>query len=138
MADFPGVTFGLHSCRGNQASRWLVDGGYDLIAKPVFRNIRAQRLLLEYDGPRSGTFAPLSEVPDDRMVVLGLNTTKNARLELPSDLMARIKEATRYVELERLAITPQCGFSTSIVGNDLSFEDQRKKLELFYSTARAV
>jgi len=138
MVGFPEVTFGFHLCRGNQGSRWLVEGGYDLIARPVFRNVRAQRLLLEYDDPRSGSFAPLSEVPDDRMVVLGLITTKRARLESIDDLRARIEDASRYVELERLAISPQCGFSTSIVGNNLSVEDQRKKLELLCTTAHAV
>ncbi len=138
MADFPEVTFGFHLCRGNQGSRWLVEGGYDLIAKPIFRNLRAQRLLLEYDDPRSGSFEPLGEVPDDRMVVLGLVTTKNAHLESPRRLRTRIEEASRYVELERLAISPQFGFSTSIVGNNLSVDDQRKKLEVLCATARAV
>ena len=138
MADFPEVTFGFHLCRGNQGSRWLVEGGYDLIAKPIFQNVRAQRLLLEYDDPRSGSFEPLREVPDDRMVVLGLVTTKNAHLESPHHLKTRIEEASRYVELERLAISPQCGFSTSIVGNNLSVENQRKKLEVLCVTARAV
>ncbi len=138
MADFPEVTFGFHLCRGNQGSRWLVEGGYDLIAKPIFQNVRAQRLLLEYDDPRSGSFEPLREVPDDRIVVLGLVTTKNAHLESPDHLRTRIEEASRYVELERLAISPQCGFSTSIVGNNLSVENQRKKLEVLCVTARAV
>ncbi len=138
MADFPEVTFGFHLCRGNQGSRWLVEGGYDLIARPIFQNVRAQRLLLEYDDPRSGSFEPLGEVPDDRMVVLGLVTTKNAHLESPRRLRTRIEEASRYLDLERLAISPQCGFSTSIVGNNLSVDDQRKKLEVLCATARAV
>lgn len=138
MADLPDVTFGFHLCRGNQGSRWLVEGGYDLIAKPIFQNIRAQRLLLEYDDPRSGTFDALGEIPDDRMVVLGLITTKRAKLESLQELVKRIEQATRHVALERLAISPQCGFSTSIVGNNLSVEDQRKKLELLCRTARAV
>ncbi|TDJ63665.1 MAG: vitamin-B12 independent methionine synthase [Proteobacteria bacterium] len=116
----------------------MVEGGYDLIAKPIFQNVRAQRLLLEYDDPRSGSFEPLREVPDDRMVVLGLVTTKNAHLESLHHLRTRIEEASRYVELERLAISPQCGFSTSIVGNNLSVENQRKKLEVLCVTARAV
>ena len=138
MADFPEITFGFHLCRGNQGSRWLVEGGYDAIAKPIFENIRAQRLLLEYDDPRSGSFEPLREIPDDRMVVLGLVTTKSARLESPQELKSRIQEASRYVELERLAISPQCGFSTSIVGNNLSVEDQNRKLEVLCETACAV
>ena len=138
MADFPDITFGFHLCRGNQGSRWLVEGGYDLIAKPVFRHVRAQRLLLEYDDSRSGSFEPLREVPDDRMVVLGLVTTKSAHLESPKHLRTRIEEASRHVDLERLAISPQCGFSTSIIGNSLSVEDQRRKLEVLCTTASAV
>ena len=138
MADFPDVTFGFHLCRGNQGSRWLVEGGYDLIAKPIFQNVHAQRLLLEYDDARSGSFEPLRNVPDDRMVVLGLVTTKNAHLESSHHLQTRIEEASRHVELERLAISPQCGFSTSVVGNNLSIEDQRKKLEVLCATACAV
>ncbi len=138
MADHPGVTFGFHLCRGNQGSRWLVEGGYDLIAKPIFRSVRAQRLLLEYDDARSGTFEPLREVPDDRMVVLGLVTTKRSQLESRDELVGRIEAASRYVERERLAISPQCGFATSIGGNALSPEAQRQKLELLSATARAV
>ena len=138
MAGFPGVTFGFHLCRGNQGSRWLVEGGYDLIAKPVFQNVRAQRLLLEYDDDRSGSFEPLGEVPDDVMAVLGLVTTKTAALESPRQLEERIRGASRYVDLERLAISPQCGFSTSVVGNNLSVADQRHKLEILCETAAAV
>ncbi len=138
MVGFPDVTFGFHLCRGNQGSRWLVKGGYDLIAKPIFQNIRAERLLLEYDDSRSGSFEPLGDIPDDRMVVLGLITTKRAQLESPRDLKARIAEAGRYFALDNLAISPQCGFSTSIVGNKLSVEDQRKKLEVLCETALEV
>ena len=138
MADFSGVTFGFHLCRGNQGSRWLVEGDYGPIAKAIFRNVHAERLLLEYDDLRSGSFAPLREVPDDRMVVLGLVTTKNRRLESVSDLKSRIREASTYVGLERLAISPQCGFATSVIGNNLSAEDQRRKLEVLCAAARAV
>ena len=138
MAGFSEVTFGFHLCRGNQGSRWLVEGGYDLIARPIFQNIRAQRLLLEYDDWRSGSFEPLREVPDDRIVVLGLVTTKRPQLESLKDLKRRVEEASRYVALERLAVSPQCGFSTSIVGNNLSVEDQRQKLELVCEAARTI
>lgn len=138
MADLPDITFGFHLCRGNQGSRWLVEGGYDPIAKPIFQNSHAQRLLLEYDDARSGSFEPLREVPEDRMVVLGLITTKSPRLESHRELRARIAEASRYLDLERLAISPQCGFSTSIVGNRLGMEEQRRKLEVLCETARAV
>lgn len=138
MGAVPGVTFGFHLCRGNQKNRWLVEGGYEAIATPIFRGIRAHRLLLEYDDARSGSFAPLAHVPDDRMVVLGLVSTKRPALEDPALLAARIDEAARYVDKERLALSPQCGFSTSIVGNDLSVEDERAKLRLVVATAREV
>ncbi|MGH3074615.1 MAG: cobalamin-independent methionine synthase II family protein, partial [Gaiellales bacterium] len=129
MSDHPGVTFGFHLCRGNQGSRWLASGGYEPIARRVFAGVRADRLLLEYDDERSGSFQPLAEVPDDRMVVLGLVTTKSGRRETTEELEGRIREAAAHVDLERLAISPQCGFATSIVGNALTPEDQRAKLE---------
>ena len=138
MEGFPQVTFGFHLCRGNQGSRWLASGGYDAIAKTVFRNVKAHRLLLEYDDERSGSFEPLREVPEDKWVVLGLVTTKSPRRETPEDLTARIEEAARYVPLERLALSPQCGFSTSIVGNRISAADQRRKLAIVVETAKRV
>jgi len=138
MDGHPGVTFGFHLCRGNQASRWLVEGGYEPIARSVFRNVRADRLLLEYDDERSGSFQPLSEVPEDKVVVLGLVTTKSPRRETVAELTARIQDAARHVELERLAISPQCGFATSVLGNALSPDDQRAKLETLARTAEAV
>jgi 5-methyltetrahydropteroyltriglutamate--homocysteine methyltransferase len=134
----PELTFGFHLCRGNQDSRWLVAGGYESIAGPVFEGVRAQRLLLEYDDERSGSFEALSLVPDDKVVVLGLVTTKHARLEDPGELRRRIGEAARIVGDDRLAISPQCGFATSIVGNDLTIEDERKKLELVTAVAGDV
>jgi len=138
MGGFPEVTFGFHLCRGNQGSRWLVEGGYDLIAGPIFQKIRAERLLLEYDDERSGSFAALRYVPDDKMVVLGLVTTKSPRVETLPELAARINEASRFVPLERLALSPQCGFSTSVVGNRISVEDEIRKLRLIVETAAAV
>src|SRR5262249_55965791 len=130
ITGFAGVTFGFHLCRGNQGGRWLVSGGYDSIARPIFRGTRAHRLLLEYDDARSGSFEPLREVPDDKMVVLGLVTTKSPRRENPQELISRIRDAARFVPLERLALSPQCGFSTSIFGTPLSFEDQYHKLRI--------
>jgi 5-methyltetrahydropteroyltriglutamate--homocysteine methyltransferase len=138
MGDHPGVTFGFHLCRGNQMSRWLVSGGYDWLAERLFPRIRAHRLLLEYDDARSGSFEPLRSIPEDRMVVLGLVTTKTARRETVEELIARIGEAARFVPLERLALSPQCGFATSIVGNQISPEVQRAKLETIARTAAAV
>jgi len=134
----PRATFGFHLCRGNQGSRWLVEGGYDLIAKPIFQHIKAHRLLLEYDDERSGDFAPLADVPDDKIVVLGLVTTKTPRRETVDDLRARIREASQFVDLARLALSPQCGFSTSVVGNAITQEDERDKLRTIVETARAV
>jgi 5-methyltetrahydropteroyltriglutamate--homocysteine methyltransferase len=138
MGDHAGVTFGIHLCRGNQASRWLVSGGYDWLAKRLFPRVRAERLLLEYDDERSGDFEPLREVPDDKTVVLGLVTTKTPRRETVDELAARIREAARYVALDRLALSPQCGFATSVVGNALSVDDQRAKLRTIVETAAEV
>ena len=138
MEDIPGVTFGFHLCRGNQGSRWLVEGGYDMIAKPIFERIRAGRLLLEYDDERSGSFEPLRYIPDDKMVVLGLVTTKRPALETPEELIRSIREASRFVPLERLALSPQCGFSSSIIGNKLSLRDEKRKLKLLCETAKRM
>lgn len=138
IGDRPGVTFGFHLCRGNQASRWLVEGGYDAIAEQVFGGVRADRLLLEYDDPRSGSFEPLARVPADRWVVLGLVTTKHPRLESVDDLAKRVEAASRYIPLERLAVSPQCGFATSVLGNALTIDQQRAKLGLVAEVARKV
>jgi 5-methyltetrahydropteroyltriglutamate--homocysteine methyltransferase len=138
MGDFPHVTFAFHLCRGNQHSRWLVEGGYDLIAKPIFRGVKAHRLMLEYDDERSGTFDPLRDVPEDKLVVLGLVTTKTPRQETVEFLTQRIQDATRFVPLDRLAISPQCGFATSIGGNAITLEDQTRKLSVLAEAAQAV
>ncbi len=138
MSVAPGVTFGFHLCRGNQASRWLAQGSYEPVAPVLFRKIKAQRLLLEYDDPRSGSFEPLRHVPDDKVVVLGLVTTKTSRLETFAELVERIGEASGYVPLARLALSPQCGFASSMMGNRISVEDQKQKLRLVAATARRV
>ncbi len=138
IGDYPDVTFGFHLCRGNQGSRWLVEGSYDLIAKPIFENIHADRLLLEYDDERSGSFEPLRNVPDDKMVVLGLVTTKSPRRETVEGLRSRILQASQFFPLENLALGPQCGFATSVIGNALSVADERYKLKTIVETARAV
>ena len=134
----PAVTFGFHLCRGNQGSRWLVAGAYDAIAAPIFGAIHAQRLLLEYDDERSGSFDALAGVPQDKIVVLGLVSSKTARLETVEELEARIAQAAAITGLERLALSPQCGFATSVVGNAITVEDERRKLELVANTARRV
>ena len=114
------ATFGFHLCRGNQLSRWLVAGGYDAIAAPVFGRIHADRLLLEYDDERSGTFDPLRLVPGGKVVVLGLVTTKTPRIEPLEQIKARLDEASSLIDAERLALSPQCGFATSVAGNAIT------------------
>jgi 5-methyltetrahydropteroyltriglutamate--homocysteine methyltransferase len=135
MSGAPGVIFGFHLCRGNQGGRWLVAGGYEAIAAPIFRRTSARRLLLEYDDPRSGSFEPLGTVPDDKIVVLGLVSTKRALLEDAAVLAHRIQDAARYIPLERLALSPQCGFSTSVMAGPLGPADQAAKLRLVVDTA---
>src|SRR6059058_6601945 len=133
-----GMTFGVHICRGNNQSMFYASGGYDRIAEQVIRRSRFHRFLLEYDDARSGTFEPLRYVPDDRVVVLGLVSTKKSRLETMSELQQRIADAARVVPLERLALSPQCGFASTTEGNKLSQDDQRAKLDLVARVARSV
>jgi 5-methyltetrahydropteroyltriglutamate--homocysteine methyltransferase len=137
IADHPGVTFGIHLCRGNNQSKFYASGGYDPIVD-VFRRTRFQRFLLEYDDERSGSFEPLKHVPEDRTVVLGLVTTKKPALERKDDLKRRIEAASRYVPLERLALSPQCGFASTEEGNLLTADDQAAKLRLVAETAAEV
>jgi methionine synthase II (cobalamin-independent) len=134
----PGVAFGFHLCRGNQQSRWLVEGGYEWLAQRLFPRIRAERLLLEYDDERSGGFEPLAAVPQDKTVVLGLVTTKTRRQETIHELHTRIREAARHMPLERLALSAQCGFATSILGNAVTAADQQAKLRTIVATAERV
>jgi 5-methyltetrahydropteroyltriglutamate--homocysteine methyltransferase len=138
IAGFPGVTFGLHVCRGNNQSMFYASGGYDPIAERVFRKTTYDRFLLEYDDARSGTFEPLRFVPEDRVVVLGLVTTKKPRVETPAELTERIHEAARIVPLERLALSPQCGFASTWEGNRITAEQQAAKLRVVAETAREV
>jgi 5-methyltetrahydropteroyltriglutamate--homocysteine methyltransferase len=134
----PGITFSMHLCRGNQMSRWLVEGSYEPIARQVFQRTHVDRLLLEYDDERSGSFEPLRDVSRDKMVVLGLVTTKTPRRETVDELERRIDEASRYFPRERLALSTQCGFSTSVVGNNISVDDERAKLQTIARTAASV
>ena len=137
IADHAGMTFGMHICRGNNQSKYYAEGGYGPIAR-VLSQSRFNRYLLEYDDERSGGFEPLREVPEDRVVVLGLVTTKRPRLETEQDLKRRIADAARIVPLERLALSPQCGFASTMEGNKLSQDDQRAKLDLVAQVARSV
>lgn len=138
IGDHPDVTFGIHLCRGNNQSKFYASGGYDAIAAQVFQRTRFNTFLLEYDDERSGGFEPLRHVPDDRVVVLGLVTTKKPALESKETLERRVKDASQYVSLDRLALSPQCGFASTEEGNLLTEADQTAKLRLVAETAREV
>jgi methionine synthase II (cobalamin-independent) len=135
---FDGATFGIHLCRGNQRSMWHREGSYDEIAEALFGGLQHDRFLLEYDSPRAGTFEPLRFVPKGKIVVLGLVSTKIPEIEKVDDLKRRIESACKYIPLEQLAISPQCGFASDVVGNLISEDDQKRKLEVVVETARQV
>jgi 5-methyltetrahydropteroyltriglutamate--homocysteine methyltransferase len=125
-------------CRGNFRGRHLADGGYDWVAERFFARAQANHFLLEYDTPRAGDFAPLRFVPKGKGVVLGIISSKTPALESMDSLRRRVDEAAKHIELERLAISPQCGFASSAGGNPLTEADQRAKLRLLVDTARAI
>jgi len=138
VRGFDNVTFGIHLCRGNQRSMWHREGTYDAIAERLFNELPHGRFLLEYDSPRAGGFEPLRYVPKGKIVVLGLVSTKVPELESVDDLKRRIDAAAKFVPLEQLAISPQCGFASDVVGNLISEDDQKRKLERVVETARQV
>ena len=138
IAGFPGVVFGLHLCRGNRQSQWHREGFYDAIAERILQGLNHQRILLEYDTERAGGFEPLRFLPKGKTAVLGLITTKTSRVETPDELKRRIEEAARFVPLEQLALSPQCGFSSDMAGNLLSEDDQWRKLDVMLETAAQV
>lgn len=138
VARKPGVTLGMHICRGNNRSHWYAEGGYDAIAEKLFDSVDVDRFLLEYDDERSGTFAPLRFVPSGKTVVLGLISTKRPQLESGDAIMRRIQQATHYVPLERLALSPQCGFASTMEGNLLTEDEQWAKMRLLMETAHRV
>jgi len=138
LRGFEGVTFGIHLCRGNQRSMWHREGAYDAIAERLFTELNHHRFLLEYDSPRAGGFEPLRFVPRGKVIVLGLVSTKVPWMETIDGLKRRIEEASQFVPLEQLAISPQCGFASDVVGNLISEDDQKRKLELVVETARQV
>jgi 5-methyltetrahydropteroyltriglutamate--homocysteine methyltransferase len=129
---------GLHICRGNRASMWHREGAYDAIAEALFAGLAYDRLLLEYDSERAGSFAPLRFVPKGRVAVLGLITTKTGAIESIEALKRRLDEASRFLPLEQIALSPQCGFASGIAGNDLSEDEQWLKLDTMAETARQV
>ncbi len=136
IRSVPEATWAVHLCRGNHRSMWSVEGGYDAIAEQLFNDLAVDRILAEYDSPRAGTFQPLRFVPEGKTVVLGLITTKEPELEDADQLKGRIEEASHIVPLDRLALSPQCGFASTLPGNLLTFEDQRAKLDLLVRVAR--
>ena len=136
--DRANVTLAIHLCRGNNRSQWYAEGGYDPIAEKLFNQLDVDQFLLEYESERAGTFEPLRFVPASKGVVLGLVSTKLAALESPDQLLRRIDEACSFVPIERLALSPQCGFASAMEGNLLTEEDQWKKLDLVVETAKRV
>jgi 5-methyltetrahydropteroyltriglutamate--homocysteine methyltransferase len=134
----PDRTLALHLCRGNVRGMWIAEGGYDAIAERLFNTLDVDRFVLEYDSDRAGSFEPLRFVPKGTDVTLGLVTTKTPELESADELLRRIEEASRYIDVERLALSPQCGFATQAAGNPISFDDQRRKLELIAGVAQRV
>ncbi|MFQ5913685.1 MAG: hypothetical protein ACE5JS_10920 [Nitrospinota bacterium] len=133
-----GMTIAMHLCRGNFKGKWLSEGSYQYVAERLFNEVEVDAFFLEYDSPRAGDFEPLRSVPDDKVVVLGLVSTKTPALESPDELRRRIDEASRCMALERLALSPQCGFASAVSGNPVTAEDQGKKLRLVVDVARRV
>lgn len=132
------MTVGMHFCRGNNQGKWIGEGGYEFVAERMFQQLQLDAFFLEYDSPRAGSFAPLKYVPQDKVVVLGLISTKSPELESRGEICKRIEEASRYVPLDRLALSPQCGFASTAPGNPLTPADQEKKLRLVVETAREM
>lgn len=132
------LTVGVHLCRGNFRSTWFAEGGYEPVAEVLFNELNVDAYFLEYDDERSGDFAPLRFVPDNKTVVLGLITSKIPQLESKQDLIQRIKDAGKYMSLENMCLSPQCGFSSTVHGNELTEDDQWAKLSLVIDTAREV
>ena len=139
IADRPaGMTIAMHTCRGNWKSTWLAEGSYDPVAEAVFTETGVDGYFLEYDSERAGDFSPLRLVPKNKRVVLGLVSTKTPVLENKDELKRRIEAAAKYVPLENLCISPQCGFASSHHGNLLTEDDQWRKLSLVVEVAREV
>ncbi len=132
------MTIAMHLCRGNFKSAWVAEGGYEPVADALFNQVNVTGYFLEYDDPRSGDFAPLRFVPKGKVVILGLVTTKLPQLETKDELKRRIEEAAKYCPLDQLALSPQCGFSSTIEGNDVTLEDEKAKLRLVIDVAKEV
>ena len=132
------VTIGMHMCRGNNRGKWMGSGGYEYVSEVVFRNISIANFFMEYDTERAGDFQPLRHVPTGKTVVLGLISSKTPTLESRDDIKRRIDAASRYLPLDQLCLSPQCGFASNFMGNPVTIDDERRKLELVVETARDV
>jgi 5-methyltetrahydropteroyltriglutamate--homocysteine methyltransferase len=132
------VPIGIHFCRGNKRSAWGAEGSYEPIAEKAFGALKMDRYLLEFDTERAGGFEPLRFVPKDKTVVLGLITTKEPALESEDELLRRVEQASKYVPIEHLAVSTQCGFASAASGNLISWDDMKRKLELVAKVARSV
>jgi 5-methyltetrahydropteroyltriglutamate--homocysteine methyltransferase len=133
-----GMSVTTHMCRGNFRSSWVAEGGYDFVAEALFNELDVDGFFMEWDDARSGGFEPLRFVPKGKVVVLGLVTTKRGALETREELERRIEEASRYVDVDQLCLSPQCGFSSTVEGNVLTYDEQVAKLRLVVETAGAV
>jgi 5-methyltetrahydropteroyltriglutamate--homocysteine methyltransferase len=132
------LTVAMHTCRGNYQGHWMAEGGYDPIAEYLFNEVKVDALFLEYDSPRAGSFAPLRFMPKDKVVVLGLVSSKTPQLEDPDELKRRIEDASQHVDIARLCLSPQCGFSSNYLGNPVTIDDERRKLALVVEVAQSV
>ncbi len=138
VRDRGDVTAGMHVCRGNFKGKWLTEGGYDAMAEKVFRHVDVDAFMLEYDTERAGGFEPLAHVPDDKVVVLGLVSSKVPAVEQADYLEARIAEASKYIDRDRLAISPQCGFASTVAGNPVDETAEKAKLGTLVKVAEDV
>ena len=132
------LVVGIHLCRGNYRSTWFAEGGYEPVAEVLFNELGVDAYFLEYDDERSGDFAPLRFVPEDKTVVLGLVTSKRPELESVDDLAARVDEASKYVPLDQLCLSPQCGFASTVEGNQLTADQQWAKLSRVVEAADKI
>jgi 5-methyltetrahydropteroyltriglutamate--homocysteine methyltransferase len=139
MSDIPaGMTITMHMCRGNYKSTYMGSGGYEAVQEVLFNNIKVHGFFMEYDSARAGGFEPLKMVPKDRQVVLGLVTTKTGRLEAKDEIRRRIDEAAKYISLDQLCLSPQCGFASTEEGNTLAEDEQWAKLAMIVEVAQEV
>ena len=132
------MAISMHMCRGNNQGQWVAEGGYEPVAEQLFSEFDVDAYFMEYDSERAGDFEPLRFVPNDRLVVLGLITTKTPENDPKDQLKRRIDEAAKYIPIENLAISPQCGMASAFLGNPITFDDQRRKFALALEVAEEV